>query len=131
MKRYIRNSAGTPFEYTNFIDRENVSDSIKTFMETEPKDLDYALVKDAVASLFEELNKFPSPNSMDSLNIIYDEDKRRFFNKYYNFAIKCRGYARMKEFNPSGYGRDDYYKLQIRDLLRKVDFNFPYGWRYA
>lgn len=126
MKRYIKSG---PYDFTSFIDPEYVPEPIQTFMNTDPEDLDYSLVEAAVSALFDELNKFPSPNSMDSLDIIYDLDKRRFYQKYYDFANKCNELSR--QISPSGYGLNDYHDLSVRDLLRKVDYNFPYGWKYC
>ena len=122
MKRYIKSSS---FEFTDFIDENYIPGAIQEYMETE--NADYALTKAAVEAFFEELNKFPSPNSMDLLDIIYDLDKRRFYKKYVDFADACED--RAKSISPSGYGIDDYEQLRIRGLLRKVTFNFPYGWK--
>ena len=125
MKRWIH--ASIDESYTSFID-EKLPESVEAFMSASDDQIDYKLVKNAVDAFFDEYNKFPSGMSMDSLDIKYDEDKGRFYRKYRPFADKCKELS--KGINPSGYGRNDYSMIKMRDQLRAVDYNFPYGWKY-
>ena len=123
MKRWIH--ASIDEGYTTLINNE-VPQEIEDFLDIiEP---DYTTTKNAVDAFFKEYKLLPSSMSMDSLDIKYDEDKGRFYRKYRGFADKCKEVA--KSINPSGYGRNDYKNLKIRDLCRSVDYNFPYGWKY-
>lgn len=122
MKRYIRTS---DWEYTSFISDE-LPKAVEIYLETD--NADYRTTKAAVDAFFNELDRFPSSHSIDSLSVEYDEDKRRFYKKYHQFASNCR--SRMKTISPSGYGRGDYEQVRIKDLLCKVDYNFPYGWKH-
>lgn len=129
MKRYIRSSYySDPWEQTTLIDRE-IPKEIENFMSLEDDEVDYTEAKKACEVFWRDYEKFPNSNSTDSLDMRYSDDQRRFYNKYYNFALKCKRIA--KSISPSGYGRTDYVDLKARDLLRAVDYNFPYGWRYA
>lgn len=123
MKRVIRSAS---YEYTDFIDTD-IPEAIDAFMSTSDAALNYDIVKDACEAFWDDYKKFPNPNSVDSLDIIYDEDKGRFYTKYRPFADRCKELA--KTINPSGYGRGDYAALKIRDGLRNVEYNFPYGWK--
>ena len=125
MKRWIH-AATTDWDYTNFVDNE-VAPAVEVFMELPDDEVDYNAVKDAVDEFREEYQQFPPNNSIDSLDIKYDKDKGRFYNKYRPFADKCK--ELFEKTNPSGYGRGDFALLKMRDLLKAVDYNFPYGWK--
>lgn len=125
MKRYVRCSEEE--YYTNFID-ENIPESVKAFLESGDSEITYDVVKDAVTDFKLDYDKFPGRNTMAGLSSEYDRDKKRFYNKYLNFAKKCKIVEKM--IRPTGYGRNDYRDIRIRDLLRYVDHNFPYGWKY-
>lgn len=127
MKKLIR--ASVDEGYTSFIS-EDAPAAVEVFMNTFDEELDYDTVKNACEAFWDEYKKFPDPNSMESLNIDYDEDKGRFYKKYIEFARRCKDLAKSKLFNPSGYGKTDYFVLKMRDGLRNVDYNFPYGWKY-
>jgi len=132
MKRYIRSTYTDdhdPWAQTAFIDEE-VPEAITAFIDTDIQDLDYTLVKEACNEFWRDYEKFPDGNSMESLDIKYDDDKRRFYKKYLDFAKQCRAYAKDLG-RVSGYGRSDFEKLKMRDLLGAVDYHFPYGWKYA
>lgn len=125
MKRWIHASE----DYTDMISEE-LPESVQEFISTPDDSIDYTLVTNAVNDFFEEYKRFPSGMSMDSLNIKYDEDKRRFYRKYRDFADKCKlMYKNIKR--PSGYGKNDYVKIKMIDRLKSVDYNFPYGWKYC
>lgn len=55
------------------------------------------------------------------------EERREFYQKYYEFAKTCESAGAIG--GVSGYGRGDFVKLKIKDLCRLVDYNFPYGWK--
>ena len=117
------------FEYTNFIDEE-LSNEVQLFLNKE-EFTDYYeqfnILKNAYDVYLEDYKKFPDMNSTDSLDIIYDEDHKRFYRKYIKFATKCKEMS--ESFNTSGYGRDDLIKIRIQDLCKNIDYNFPYGWK--
>ena len=120
------------YEMTNFIDPEIPNEVLK-FTSTEKfEDIDewYRTLKAAYDVCMEDYNKFPNQNTMDSMDIKYDDDKGRFYSKYVKFAQKCR--EMEKELSISGYGgASDIIKIKIRDICRGVDYNFPYGWKYC
>ena len=126
MKRWIH--ASIDEGYTNFISEE-IPGAVEVFMNTFDEELNYDVVKDACEAFWDDYKKFPNPNSMESLNIDYDEDKGRFYKKYIEFARRCKELTESRLFNPSGYGKKDYFVLKMRDGLRSVDYNFPYGWK--
>lgn len=126
MKRYIRSSYGDPWEETTFIDRD-IPAEIEHFMTLEDDDVDYTEAKKACDVFWSDYEKFPQ--YADGMQ--YSGDKKRFYNKYYNFMLKCKRIAQSPRLkNISGYGKDDYSKLKTRDLLKAVEYNFPVGWRY-
>lgn len=127
MKRYIH--ASIDEGYTNFIS-EGLPEAVEVFMNTLDEELTYNAVRDACKAFWDDYRKFPNPNSIESLNIDYDEDKGRFYKKYIEFARRCKELANSGSFNPSGYGRNDYVVLKMRDGFRNIDYNFPYGWKH-
>jgi len=131
MKRVIRSNnflTSNDDSYTDFIS-EDLPAAVNVFMNTFDDELDYATVKDACEAFWNEYKQFPNSNSMDSLDIKYDDDKGRFYRKYVEFARRCRNLAKSRRFNPSGYGKKDYSVLKMRDRMHKVDYFFPYGWK--
>ena len=122
MKRWIHTS--TDEGYTNFISEE-IPESVQLFLDSDHPS--YSVVKEACNDFWSDYEKFPSSNTMESLNMEYDKDKVRFYKKYRPFVDACKNI--MKTINPSGYGREDYMNLKIKDMLRSVDYNFPYGWK--
>lgn len=85
-----------------------------------------AEVQDAVSEFFDDYRKIPS-KGMESLDTKYDCDKDRFYQKYRPFVDKCKKI--VNELNPTGYGKTDYFDIKVKELLKKVDYNFPYGWK--
>lgn len=69
------------------------------------------------------------PKGMYATSPEYDEVKGIFYNKYYDVAKKCKEIDKSTKFNPSGYGRFDYFILKARDKCRRIDYSFPYGWK--
>jgi hypothetical protein len=69
------------------------------------------------------------PKGMDATSPKYDDVKKQFYIKYYDVAKKCKEIDKSTKFNPSGYGRSDYFILRARDKCRKIDYTFPYGWK--
>ena len=119
------------YEMTNLIDPE-IPDEILKFNSTEKfKSIDewYKVLKIAYDVYIEDHNKFPNQNTIDYIDIKYDEDKDRFYSKYVKFAQKCK--EMEKELSISGYGGvNDMIKIKIRDISYGVDYNFPYGWKH-
>lgn len=120
----VQASNSLAFEYTDFISEE-IPEAVQVFLDSD--DSSYPEVKAACDAFWEDYKKFPSLHSMDILDIKYDKDKARFYKKYRLFADACRKLD--KTISPSGYGRLDYVQFKIKDLLRAVDYNFPYGWK--
>ena len=112
MKRYIKAS---------------VDDAITTFLNTPADDITYPVVKAAVDQFFAEYSMFPDGRTLESLDPKYDKNKGQFYVKYRPFVDKCKELCSTVQ--ATGYGRYDYIYIQIKDLLRKVDYNFPYGWK--
>jgi len=111
--------------YTEMID-ETTPKEIIDFLNSDSLNLN--LVNSAVKVFENDLKKFPPSNSMDSLDIIYDEDHKRFYKKYIDFAKKCKNFSNYKGITGYG-GLKDVEKIKIVDLCRFVDYNFPYGWK--
>jgi len=123
MKKWIHASS---YEYTNMID-EAVPSEVYDLITTNCSDIAYSQMKSVFDLFGQDYKKFPSPNSMDSLNIEYDEDKGRFYRKWRPLVDKCKQI--IDEIRPSGYGRNDYEKVKILELAKKIEYNFPYGWK--
>lgn len=116
--------------YTSFIDENDIPEAVQIFLDTPDEKFDAdagRMVKNAVDAYIEEYKKFPSSRTMESLDIKYDQDKGRFYRKYRPFVDKCC--ELIDKVNPSGYGMYDSILLKMRDRLRAVDYNFPYGWK--
>ena len=126
MKRWIH--ASIDEGYTTFISENDLPEAVAQFIDADIAEIDNVLVKDAVDAFFAEYDKFPSSRTMESLDMKYDKDKGRFYRKYRPFVDKCRELA--ESINPSGYGMTDIIDFRIRDMLRAVDYNFPYGWKH-
>lgn len=119
------------YDMTDFIDPEVPSIVLK-FVNTEKfEDIDdlYKTLKEAYNLCIEDYQKFPNGNTMESLDMKYDDDKGRFYTKYVKFAQKCKDIA--EDLSISGYGgASDIIKIKIREICRGVDYNFPYGWKH-
>lgn len=119
------------YDMTDFIDPEVPSIVLK-FINTEKfEDIDdlYKTLKEAYDLCIEDYKKFPNENTMESLDMKYDDDKGRFYTKYVKFAQKCKDID--ENLNISGYGgASDIIKIKIREICRGVDYNFPYGWKH-
>ena len=98
---------------------------IEIFINTPVEELDANFIKTVVNEYFAEYDKLP--RGMEATNPEYNEVKGLFYNKYYNFAKKCKEIANSTSV--SGYGRNDYSKLRIKDMCDKAEYIFPYGWR--
>ena len=103
------------------------STALQTFIDTPIDELDYKMVADAVDEFFADRNKFPG--GMKELDPDLDFDKAALYKKYKPLADKCKEILKSDVFNSSGYGRNDFVKVKIKDLAKKVDWNFPYGWK--
>jgi hypothetical protein len=74
------------YDMTDFIDPEVPSIVLK-FINTEKfEDIDdlYKTLKEAYDLCIEDYQKFPNGNTMESLDMKYDDDKGRFYTKYVN-----------------------------------------------
>ena len=93
-------------------------DIINRFLEAAKTDsLTWELANEAVQKFREDLMTVGNTR----------EERRAFYQKYYEFAKTCESVGALG--GVSGYGRNDFVKLRIKDLCRLVDYNFPYGWR--
>ena len=120
------------YDRTNFIDPEIPNEVLK-FTNTEKfDDINelYRTLKTAYNICIEDYIKFPNQNTMEAMDVKYDDDKGKFYSKYIKFAQTC---SKMeKELSISGYGgENDIIKIKIRDICHGVDYNFPYGWKYC
>lgn len=89
--------------------------------------LDYSDLKSKADQMFTELTEIEDKeDDLDYLDTLRDM-QREFYQKYRPFADKCEEI--LNTISPSGYGGDDFRLISIRELARKVDNNFPYGWR--
>lgn len=131
MKRYIRSSYDDdPWKQTELIDPE-LGPNVSAFMQLDAVSIDdWNLVKEALNEFWSDYERFPDSRTVDSLDIRYSDDQRRFYRKYYDFAKRCKQLSDdMKRV--SGYGRMDAVQLEIANRLGAVAYHFPYGWRYA
>lgn len=118
------------YEMTNFIDTEIPNEVLKFTTIDKINELDdqYRILKSAYDIYIEDYNKFPSGNSIESLDMKYDDDKGRFYTKYIKFAQKCK--ELYTSLSISGYsGVNDVIKIKIHEICQSVDYNFPYGWK--
>ena len=104
--------------------KENQND-IDAFINTPIEELDATFIKTVVNEYFAEYDKLP--RGMEATNPEFDNVKGQFYNKYYDFVKKCKEI--VKSLTISGYGRNDFSKLRIKDMCDKVDYTFPYGWK--
>ena len=109
--------------YTKLISKD-LGPAVQEFMNS--SEVNGQQIRDAVIEFFDEYNKIPS-KGMDSLDIKYDCDKDRFYQKYKPFVDKCKEVS--NKLRPTGYGKTDYFDIKAKELLKKVDYNFPYGWK--
>ena len=101
-----------------------VSEFMDEIQEKEILDIDYTIIRDACEEVRQELQKFPDPYSMASLDPAYDERKVEFYNNYIGFARACSKV--LKTLTP---GTGDFRRYKIYTMLKGIDNNFPYGWR--
>lgn len=109
--------------YTKLISKD-LGPAVQEFMNS--SEVNGQQIRNAVVEFFDEYNKIPS-KGMDSLDIKYDCDKDRFYQKYRPFVDKCKEVS--NKLRPTGYGKTDYFDIKAKELLKKVDYNFPYGWK--
>lgn len=115
---------GSDEYYTKLISTD-LGPAVQKFMNS--SDVTRQQINDAVLEFFNEYNKIPHGDTWDSLNIKYDYDKDRFYQKYKPFVDKCKEVS--NKLRPTGYGKTDYFDIKAKELLKKVDYNFPYGWK--
>ena len=90
-------------------------------------DIDIHRFKAAYNKMFEEYANFPS--SSHGLDVSLNADKRRFYDKYIQFANVCSGI--LKTASPgSGYGPEGLKQVKLYSMLKNVVNEFPYGWKY-
>ena len=107
--------------------KENQS-NIELFINTPIEELiDGKLITDVFNEYLNDYKQLPK--GMDATSSEYDEVKGNFYNKYYDIAKKCKEIDKSNKFNPSGYGKFDYFILKARDKCRRIDYSFPYGWK--
>ena len=88
----------------------------------------YGIIKNAFYCFKKDYDEIKSIE--DDFNYIDDIYRLRkiFYNKYIDFAKKCSEYLKNRD-SISGYGKYDILKIKIEDICKKVDNNFPYGWK--
>ena len=88
----------------------------------------YDIIKNAFYCFKNDYDEIKSIE--DDFNYIDDIYRLRkiFYNKYIDFAKKCSEYLKNRD-SISGYGKYDILKIKIEDICKKVDNNFPYGWK--
>lgn len=89
-------------------------------------DIDMSQFKAVYNQMFEEYDKFPT--GLAGLDSSWDADKKRFYNKYVQFA---KIFSKLlKTTSPgSGYGPGGFKKVKLYSMLKNVDNEFPYGWK--
>ena len=104
---------------------------VDTFMNIDPNASladQYKTLEIAARKLRSELKMINSiENDWDYVDDIY-QFKRNFYNKYIDFARKCKELSSFKGITGYG-GPKDAMKIKIVDIARWVDYNFPYGWK--
>ena len=113
------------YTYTTMIDPE-VPKEITQFVNADLKDITYIMLKQAYDIYDEDYIKFPNGSTKESLDIIYEKDHVRFFNKYYKFAKKCKS-LKDELYNLKSFS--DIEKVFIRETCNIMDYTFPYGWK--
>ena len=101
--------------------------NIELFVNTPIEKIDMKLIKMAYSEYATDYNNLPK--GMDATNPKYDKVKGEFYNKYYDFAQKCKEIIKSPNTSISGYGRNDYLLLRALDKCKQVDYSFPYGWK--
>lgn len=119
------------YEMTNFIDPVTPKIILK-FIGTESfEDIDelYRTLKEGYSLYINDYDEFPNSNTMESLDMKYDDDKGRFYTKYIKFVEKCKEID--NNLSISGYGgARDIIKIKIHDMCHSIDYSFPYGWKH-
>ena len=118
--------------YTNFIDTNDNIEIIDEFLNKVDVDanslLDYKnIITDLYNAYVEDYKKFPNSRHMDSLDAKYNRDHGRFYKKWRPVIDKCKDI--LKKSSVTGYGKYDYFVLKLIDMLKGMEYNFPYGWK--
>ena len=108
--------------YTRMIDIIQ-GPQVQNFISKSVHQLDYNDLKGAVQEFKDDLVKFPK----NDLDIKYDCDKDRFYQKYRALADKCK--ELKNSLHPTGYGRNDFIDIKKKELCDIVLNRFPYGWK--
>lgn len=114
--------------YTELID-ENKPIELVDFINSSDKDYlkQYETIENLYNLFISDYKKFPPSRSIKSLDSKYDKDHGRFYRKYIEFVNKCK--IILDDLHISGYGLYDLFLIKIRDMLKSIIYNFPYGWK--
>jgi len=93
------------------------------FLDSDPEKIDYKSFKDMVDTFIKE---YKDVQQEDDPDLMYDL-QRNFYKKYRPLVDKCK--ILIQSISPTGYGKNDFYLIKLRDLCKIVDNNFPYGWK--
>ena len=123
MKRLIKsNWDSIGEEYTSLVSME-LDPIVEEVIESDPSDITRSMLDSAVDTFFKEYNLLPL-GTLDELDPMYDKDKGRIYLKYRPFVDKC---VELLEYY--NRGTNSAKNLYEKQLLRRVDNNFPYGWK--
>ena len=87
----------------------------------------FRIMKDAYDAYTEDYKMLPDDNNWKSDNLEHDYDKARFYKKYRPFVDRCNDLE--KQIHISGYGRFDYLKVKVKDMIKDVLWYFPFGYK--
>ena len=85
------------------------------------------LLLDAYKEMISDYKQVPDEWNSYDLDETY-EAQRTFYRNYIEFARRCKEF--LADYTPgSGYSADSFVRYKIYDTLKRVDYNFPYGWK--
>lgn len=118
------------FEKLYESDNHNHTAEVADFLSVDPNiDIMAALntFKLAADSFYSEYkNILAKEDDYRYLDDIY-QMKKDFYNKYIDFAKRCKELSSISGI--TGYGKDDTLRYKLMELCRGIDYNFPYGWK--
>lgn len=93
-------------------------------------DIDLKLIIQAKDQFISDYKNVPDEwkDKNIDLDTVYKE-QHEFYKKYIEFARKCRDI--LKTLTPgSGYGSNSIKQYKMYDILKSIDYIFPYGWKH-
>lgn len=119
MKLYIKSSVYDP--------SSNVSQFLDAARSENILDIDISLLINAYKEMIADYDSVPDEWKGADPDEVYPA-QRAFYNKYIEFARTCKDI--LKELTPgSGYGLNAAKQYKIYETLKRIDYNFPYGWK--